>query len=82
MKQRVTKLAAAQRQLRTAIDLYFHDGDDVSIHTLVGAARKILLDLLRQSGERSRLQETVEGWFSPERVKMWQKAIAEPENFF
>jgi hypothetical protein len=34
MKVRVTKLDAAKKQLETAIMLYFHDGDPVSIHTL------------------------------------------------
>jgi hypothetical protein len=37
----VTKLDAAQRQLRTAIRLWFEDGDPVSIHALAFAAYEI-----------------------------------------
>ena len=37
----ITKLEAANRQLCTAIRLFFDDADAVSIHTLAGAAREI-----------------------------------------
>jgi hypothetical protein len=46
----VTKLEAAQRQLDTAIELWFRDGDAVSIHTLVGAAYQILYDPNKKRG--------------------------------
>src|SRR6266446_6563741 len=46
----VTKLDAAKRQLRTAIELWFHDGDPVSIHALVYAAHEIIHRLFRQAG--------------------------------
>src|SRR5207245_10811773 len=35
----VTKLDAARRQLRTAIRLWFEEGDPVSIHTLAAPGR-------------------------------------------
>jgi hypothetical protein len=38
----ISKLDAARRQLETAVDLWFHEGDPVSIHTLVMAAHEIL----------------------------------------
>jgi hypothetical protein len=38
----VTKLEAAQRQLRTAIRLWFADADPVSVHTLGYAAYEII----------------------------------------
>ena len=38
----VTKLDAARRQLRTAIRLWFNDGDLVAIHTLAFAAYEII----------------------------------------
>jgi len=38
----LTKLDAARRQLRTALDLWFADGDPVSIHTLAFAAYEII----------------------------------------
>jgi hypothetical protein len=44
-KIEISKLDAAKRQLKTAINLYFSYGDPVSIHTLASAAREILYDL-------------------------------------
>lgn len=41
----VTKIEAAQRQLHTAISLWFKDGDPVSIHTLVTSAYQIIHDV-------------------------------------
>lgn len=45
----ITKLDAARRQLRTAIELWFADGDPVSIHTLLSAAYQIVHDLNRKN---------------------------------
>jgi hypothetical protein len=42
---RLGKLEAARRQLETAIKLYFADGDEVSIHTLTGAAYPLIRDI-------------------------------------
>jgi hypothetical protein len=39
---RISKLNAAQRQLRTAITLWFNNGEPVAIHTLACAAYEIL----------------------------------------
>jgi hypothetical protein len=41
-KMVITKLDAAQRQLRTAIALWFNGGDDVSIHALAFAAYEVM----------------------------------------
>ena len=41
-KLTISKLEAAQRQLRTAITLWFTGGDPVSIHTLAYAAYEII----------------------------------------
>lgn len=46
----ITKLDAAQRQLRTAVRLWFQNGDPVSIHTLLGAAHEIIHRLYRNKG--------------------------------
>lgn len=43
----ITKIEAARRQLRTALELWFADGDEVSIHTLACAAHQIIHDLNR-----------------------------------
>ena len=81
-KQRVTKLDAARRQLRTAVALFFGSGDDVSIHTLVAAARQVLVDLLKKRGKKSRLQQHEEDLFTEEGLKIFRTAIAQAENFF
>jgi hypothetical protein len=41
-KMVITKLDAGQRQLRTAITLWFNDGDEVSIHALAFAAYEVM----------------------------------------
>jgi hypothetical protein len=42
-----SRLDAARRQLHTAIELWFADGDAVSIHTLAGAAYQTIHELNR-----------------------------------
>jgi hypothetical protein len=46
----ITKLEAAERQLRQAIQLFFGGGDEVAVHTLTGAACEILRDLAAHRG--------------------------------
>jgi hypothetical protein len=38
----ISKIEAAQRQLRTAITLWFNEGDEVSIHALAFAAYEVM----------------------------------------
>jgi hypothetical protein len=49
-KIHVTKLAAAQRQLRAAIRLYFAEEDELAIHTVGAAAYALLRDLKADRG--------------------------------
>lgn len=49
-KIRVSKLDAARRQLGCAIELWFADKDDVSIHTLAAAAYQIIHDINKKKG--------------------------------
>jgi hypothetical protein len=46
----ITKFEAARRQLDTAIELWFSDGDPVSTHALAYAAHEILHRLYRRRG--------------------------------
>jgi hypothetical protein len=46
----VSKIEAAQRQLDTAIALWFEEGDEISIHTLAGASHQIIHDLNSKAG--------------------------------
>lgn len=47
---KISKYEAAKRQLETAIDLFFEDGDALSAHTLAFAAFKVLLNLYLHRG--------------------------------
>ena len=49
-KVHVTKIAAAERQLRTAIRMFFAGEDELSIHTLASAAYRLLCDLKAERG--------------------------------
>jgi hypothetical protein len=50
---KVTKIDAAKRQVQQALQLWFDDGDAVSIHTLLYAAVEILDGLVkRKTGKR------------------------------
>jgi hypothetical protein len=46
----VSKIEAALRQLETAIQLYFSDGDPISVHTLTAAAYNVLRDVTARTG--------------------------------
>ena len=46
----VTKIEAARRQLKTAIEFWFYDGDPISIHTLAAASHQIVHDLNEKNG--------------------------------
>jgi hypothetical protein len=50
-KLAITKIDAACRQLETAITLWFHDGDPVSVHMLVMAAHGILKAINKKRGQ-------------------------------
>lgn len=46
----ITKFAAAERQLRAAIRMYFDGEDDLAIHTVASAAHHLLSDLKADRG--------------------------------
>lgn len=67
--QAIDKAEAARRQIETAIDLYFDDGDALSVHTLAFASFKVLFDLYphrNQDGFAAKLDAVItrEGWRS------------------
>jgi hypothetical protein len=47
----LTKLAAAQRQLRAAVRMFFAGEDDLAIHTVASAAYRVLSDLKAERGK-------------------------------
>jgi len=77
----IKKLEAAQRQLNCAIELWFNDGDEVSIHTLAAAAYQITHDIKRHNGiQRDLLYDAL--IVKEEYRRDWIKAMKAAQNFF
>ena len=77
--QQVSKIEAAERQLKTAIRLFFEQDDAVSILTLAGAAHRVLTDLFRENGKINLLTDNL--YIKPERRKDWINILRKPINF-
>lgn len=76
----VTRLEAGRRQLHTAIELWFAEGDDVSIHTLAGAAHQIFHDLNRKRKGPPLLYDSES--VADENRKEFIAIVKRPMNFF
>jgi len=76
----VTRLDAARRQLRTAITLWFADGDQVSIHTLAAVAHQVLHDLNRAKKGPPMLFDAP--WIRDEVRKQYVGILKNDSNFF
>jgi hypothetical protein len=81
-KLRVTKIDAARRQLETAITLWFHEADPVSIHTLACASFQLIYDINAQVGNSQMFPDRVAAELGPTRREHWHKFIREAQNFF
>jgi hypothetical protein len=80
-KVTVTKMDAAQRQLETAIGLWFHDADFVSMHTLAMAAREILRALSKKRAGEPMLGDAA-AMIRPEFQRQFAEAVLRAANFF
>ena len=76
---RLTKADAAKRQLETAIQLWFHDGEPTSIHALAAAAHQILDDLGKIRGGRTMFRSAA--YVRPDFRKEFIKRLTDSENF-
>lgn len=76
----ITKIEAARRQFKTAIQLWFGDADPVSIHTLVFAAYGVVHDLNRQVKGPPLLLDADR--VRPEYKQAFIEAMKESANFF
>ena len=81
---KLTKLEAARRQIETAVRLYFHGGDAISIHTLAAAGRNVVVNLCSHRGSTSplMLDYMINVFIKPEHHKTVLNAFRAPENFF
>jgi hypothetical protein len=78
----VTKLEAAERQLRVAIRMFFERKDMIAVHTLATAALQVLDDLARKRGTIKRLYGQLYERFPPEQAKEIMRSIREAQGFF
>lgn len=77
----ITKLDAAKRQLRTALTLWFTDGDPVSVHTLACAAYEIVHVVSKRRGRSTELLfDTLE--IKDEHRSEYNIWLKGPANFF
>jgi hypothetical protein len=76
----ITKLDAARRQLDTAITLWFHDADPVSLHTLTAAAHGIIHDIGSKIGKPTMLLDP--GNFRKETFGEYKTLLRKAQNFF
>jgi hypothetical protein len=77
----ITKLEAANRQLCTAIRMFFADGDAVAVHTLACAAREIYEKHCRIAG-RGRMFDFVKSGSPDYAEKQLWNLLNAARNFF
>ncbi len=77
----ITKLEAAHRQIETAITLWFEDGDDVSIHTLMAAGHQICHAITKHRKEKVSQLFNFD-WLDPKWHDHYKSFLLRPENFF
>ena len=75
----ISKLDAARRQLETAVTLYFHEGDPVSIHALTRAAYQVLYDI---NDGQPMIEDWIKVYIKPEYVKQITDKLRKAQNFF
>jgi hypothetical protein len=76
--EQVTKIDAAERQIKEAIKLFFERRDQISIHTLAGAANQILYDISNESGMESMRNSLI---IKDEYRKLWMDALNKEKTF-
>jgi hypothetical protein len=76
----ITKIQAAERQLRVAIQLFFDRGDLVAILTLTSAAGRVLRDMGRHRGIASPFCDS--DYIRPDRRKEFIEILNRAPNFF
>lgn len=77
----ITKLEAAERQLRVAIRLFFERRDPIAIHTLATAAQEILRALAQPRGIKG-IYEHADALIRPDKKKELIDHLRKAQNFF
>jgi hypothetical protein len=79
---RISKLDAAHRQLRTAITLWFTDGDPVSTHALAFAAYEIYHTVSKKRDPYRRDLLLDSDWIKDEFKRDWERLVKKKVVFF
>jgi len=79
-KERLSKVEAAERQLKEAIRLFFEKRDSVAIHTLVCSSHQVLYDLCKKRGILSLIKDSP--YIKEEKRKEVHSMLNKPWNFF
>lgn len=74
------KLDVARRQIETAVYMWFQDMDAVSVHTLVAASGRVVLDMAAHLKIPTRLLDT--RYIKPGMEKEYKKLMRQAETFF
>lgn len=77
----VTKLEAAERQLRVAIRLFFERRDLIAVHTLAAASQDIVRQLGRPRGFKG-IYEHADERIRPEKKQEFVAHLRAAQNFF
>jgi hypothetical protein len=78
----ISKLDAAERQLESAIRMFFHHGDPVAVHTLTPATRTLLIDLGRHEGREAALDAMLRREIRADQISEVRAMLVEAQNFF
>jgi hypothetical protein len=80
----IRKLDAAVRQLKTALDLWFHNGDVVSIHTLASASYEVVHSIVISRSPPGHAPELLYNSLviKDEARPQWISVLRRPQNFF
>jgi len=77
----ISKLDSTKRQLEFAINIFFHSGDFVVIHTLASASKTVLIDLSKKQGIVSFTEEMMK-LIKKDKQNFVRKKLNEAQNFF
>jgi hypothetical protein len=77
----ITKLEAAEREIVTAIQLFFEGGDQIAVHVLAAAARTITSILCEKRGIKSFLDD-VKDQFPEQPKRDLYRMMTRHANFF
>jgi hypothetical protein len=78
--ERVTKMDAVRRQLRTAVRMFFEDRDTIATYTVAAAVEGLLGGLLKHAGKVHPFRDS--DIIVPEQKKEFLKIINRAQNFF